>query len=58
MPNATGGANNLHSKARKETQQVNSLARAARAGDAKGVVMNAREAAATQIELVEKARYL
>lgn len=48
----------MHSKARRQTQQVNSLARAARAGDAPGVVKNAREAAATQMELVQKARYL
>ena len=54
---ATRGPNNLRFKTRKETQQINSLARAARAGDAKGVVQCAREAAATQMEIVVKARY-
>jgi hypothetical protein len=55
---STSGSNNLRSKTRKESQQINSLARAARAGDAKGVVQYAREAAAIQMEIVEKARYL
>lgn len=49
--------NNLAANARKEKQDVNSLARAARAGDAKNVVQFAREAATTQVQVVADARY-
>eukprot|EP00026_Physarum_polycephalum_P004572 Phypoly_transcript_04594.p1 GENE.Phypoly_transcript_04594~~Phypoly_transcript_04594.p1 ORF type:complete len:703 (+),score=210.71 Phypoly_transcript_04594:87-2111(+) len=56
VESSTRGPNNMRSKTRKETQQLNSLARAARAGDAKAVVQYAREAAATQVEIVAKAR--